>query len=214
MPLFHCSSLYNSQDMETTQVPSKEEWIKRCTISTLYICTYMKVKVLVTQLCPTIFDPIDCSPPGSSVHGILQARILQWVAIPFSRGSFQSKDWTPVSFIACRFFTIWDTREASVCVCVCVCVCACVHVKLLQSCPTLCNPMDPMDCSPPGSSVHGNLQTRILEWIAMPSSKGSSQPRHRTCLLWLLHCRWIFYLWATGEAPYIYISYIYIYIYI
>ena len=52
----------------------------------------MKVKVLVTQLCPTIFDPIDCSPPGSSVHGILQARILQWVAIPFSRGSFQSKD--------------------------------------------------------------------------------------------------------------------------
>ena len=92
MPLFHCSSLYNSQDMETTQVPSKEEWIKRCTISTLYICTYMKVTVLVTQLCPTIFDPIDCSPPGSSVHGILQERILQWVAIPFSRGSFQSKD--------------------------------------------------------------------------------------------------------------------------
>ena len=48
-----------------------------------------------------------------------------------------------------------------------VCVCACVCAKLLQSCPTLCNPMD---CSPPGSSVHGILQARILEWIAMPSS--------------------------------------------
>ena len=47
--------------------------------------------------------------------------------------------------------------------CVCVCVCA----KLLQACPTLCNAMD---CSPPGSSVHGILQARILEWIAMPSS--------------------------------------------
>ena len=43
--------------------------------------------VFVTQLCLTLFDPMDCSPPGSSVHGILQARILEWVAIPFSRGS-------------------------------------------------------------------------------------------------------------------------------
>ena len=42
----------------------------------------------VTQSCPTLCDPLDCSPPGSSVHGILQARILEWAAIPFSRGSF------------------------------------------------------------------------------------------------------------------------------
>ena len=42
-----------------------------------------KVKALVAQLCPTLWDPVDCSPPGSSVHGILQARILEWVAIPF-----------------------------------------------------------------------------------------------------------------------------------
>ena len=55
------------------------------------------------------------------------------------------------------------------------CVCACA--KLLQSCPTL---WDPMDCSPPGSSVHGLLQARILEWVAMPSSRGHSQPRNRT----------------------------------
>ena len=45
------------------------------------------VKVLVTQSCLTLCDPMDCSLPGSSVHGILQARILEWVAIPFSRGS-------------------------------------------------------------------------------------------------------------------------------
>ena len=47
----------------------------------------------------------------------------------------------------------------------------CVHAKLLQLCPILC---DPMDCSPPGSSVRGILQARILEWVAMPSSRGSS----------------------------------------
>ena len=46
------------------------------------------IKVLVTQSCPALCNPVDCSPPGSSIHGILQARILEWVAIPFSRGSF------------------------------------------------------------------------------------------------------------------------------
>ena len=52
---------------------------------------------------------MDCSPPGSSVHGILQARTLEWVSIPFSRGSSQPRDWTGVSWIAGRFFTIWAT---------------------------------------------------------------------------------------------------------
>ena len=59
-----------------------------------------KVKVLVVQLCPTLYDPMDCSLPGSLVHGILQARIVEWVAIPFSRGSFQPRDQTQVSYIA------------------------------------------------------------------------------------------------------------------
>ena len=67
---------------------------------------------LVAQLCPTLCDPMDCSPPDSSVHGISQARILEWVAIPFSRGSSQPRDWTQVSCIASRFFTLWATREA------------------------------------------------------------------------------------------------------
>ena len=73
---------------------------------------HMCVCVLVTELCPTLCDPMDCSPPGSSVHGILQARILEWVAFPSSRGSSQSRDWTWVSSIAGRLFIIWDTREA------------------------------------------------------------------------------------------------------
>ena len=71
-----------------------------------------KVKVLVAQSCPTPCNPMNCSLPGSSVHEILQGRILEWVAIPFSRGSSQPRDWTYVSYIAGRFFTTWATREA------------------------------------------------------------------------------------------------------
>ena len=62
----------------------------------------------VVSLC----DPMDCSPPGSSVHEVFQARILERVAISFSMGSSQSRDQTQVSCIAGRFFTIWATREA------------------------------------------------------------------------------------------------------
>ena len=61
-------------------------------------------RVLVAQLCPTLCDPMDCSPPGSSVYGILQAGILEWAAIAFSRGSSRPRDWTQVSCIAARFF--------------------------------------------------------------------------------------------------------------
>ena len=68
----------------------------------------------VAQSYPTLCDPMDCSPPGSSVHGILQARVLKWVAIPFSRESSQPRDWIQVSCLAGRFFTIWATREAHV----------------------------------------------------------------------------------------------------
>ena len=71
--------------------------------------------MLVTQSCLTLCDPIDCSPPGSSVNGILQARTLEWVAIPFSRGSSWPRGRTCVTCIAGRFFTIWATREALLC---------------------------------------------------------------------------------------------------
>ena len=57
------------------------------------------------QSCPIQCDPMDYSLPGSSVHGILQARLLEWVSMSFSRGSSQPRDWTQVSCIAGRFFT-------------------------------------------------------------------------------------------------------------
>ena len=66
----------------------------------------------VVQLCPALWDSMGCSPPASSIHGIFQARILEWVAISFSRGSSWPRDQTQVSHIAGRLFTIWATREA------------------------------------------------------------------------------------------------------
>ena len=74
----------------------------------------MIVLLLVTQSCLTLCDPMGCSPPGSSVHGILQTRILEWVAIPFSRGSSQTRDRIQVPCITGRFFTIWIMREAPI----------------------------------------------------------------------------------------------------
>ena len=65
----------------------------------------------VVQLCPTFCNPMDCSLSGSSVHGILQAKILEWVAISFSRGSSGPRNWIWVSCTTGRFFTIWATRE-------------------------------------------------------------------------------------------------------
>ena len=76
----------------------------------------MTVKALVAQLCWILCHPMDCSPP---VHGILQARILEWVAIPFSRGSSQPRDQTWVSCITGRFITIWGT---------CIYICMCIYV--------------------------------------------------------------------------------------
>ena len=121
-----------------------------------------KVKVKGAQSCPILCDLTDYT-----VHGILQARILEWVAVPFFRGSSQPRVWTQVSSIARGFFTSWATGEAQVSSSAC---------SDTQSGPTLC---DPMDCSPPGSSVHGILQARIMEWAAICYSRGSSAPRDR-----------------------------------
>ena len=191
------------------------------------------------------WDPMDCSPPGSSTHGISQARILEWLAIPFSRGSFQSRDQTHISCIAGRFFTTEPPGKPKftaagevnpkTCLlsknlsCLRICSAWChlckksqmilyilwIHLhsckiirglegdvlnsggqrflhhfnflkgglvgKSLQSCSTLCNPMD---CSLPGF-VHGILQARTVEWVAMPSSRGSSLPRDLTCVSYI-----------------------------
>ena len=71
---------------------------------------YMHAKSL--QSCLILCNPLDCIPPGSSVHGILQARLLEWVVMPSSRGSSQPGDQTQVSHMAGGFFTNWATREA------------------------------------------------------------------------------------------------------
>ena len=79
---------------------------------TFFLYKESVVLCLVVQSYPTLCDPMDCSPPGSSVHGILRARILEWVAMPSSWGSSQPRDQTQVSCIAGRFLTVWATRES------------------------------------------------------------------------------------------------------
>ena len=69
-------------------------YTRETVVSTAYLPFLMSCRVLVAQSCPTLCDPLDCSPPGSSVHGILQARTLEWAAISFSRVSSQHRDRT------------------------------------------------------------------------------------------------------------------------
>ena len=78
----------------------------------VYIFTLKESESEVAQSCLTLCDAVDCRPPGSSVHGTLQARILEWVAVSFSRGSSWPRDRTQVSHIAGRHFNLWATREA------------------------------------------------------------------------------------------------------
>ena len=101
------------------------------------------------------------------------------------QGSSQPRDQTQVSCIAGEFFNSCATREAQ----------NKSESEIAQSCLTLC---DPTDCSLPGSSVHGIFHARVLEWVAISFSRGSSQPRDWT---WVLHAAGrCFTLWATGEA--------------
>ena len=108
----------------------------------------------VAQSCLTLCNPMDHSLPCSSV----QARVLEWVAISFSRESTQPRDRTWVSCIVVGCFTIWAAREVwiflflGVCAYLCMFLCVCL---VAQSCLTLGNPMD---CSPPGSSAHEIFQ--------------------------------------------------------
>ena len=132
----------------------------------------------VAQSCPTLCDPVDCSPPGSSAHGILQARLLEWVAISFSRGSSWPRNWIQVS--RGRRFNLWATREAQ-------------ESEVAQSCPTLC---DPMDCSLPGFSVDFPGESTGVGCHFF--SRGSSWPRDQTQVSCIAGRR--FTLWATREA--------------
>ena len=73
--------------------------------------TLIKLESEVAHSCPTLCDPMDCSILRSSIHGIFQVRVLEWVAIPFSKGSSWPRDRTQVSHTVGRHFTIWATRE-------------------------------------------------------------------------------------------------------
>ena len=100
-----------------TLIPSIEAPIPHVTQMNMPFSLYRSILYcymycLVTQSCPSLWQPCKCSLPGSSVHGISQAKLLEWVAISFSRGSSQPRDQTWVSCTAGRFFTIWATREA------------------------------------------------------------------------------------------------------
>ena len=136
--------------------------------------------MLGAPLCLTFETLQTVAQPGSSAHGILQARILGWVSISFSRGSFRPSDWTWISCIRGRFFTIWAT---SVCL-------------VAQSCPIFCYPMD---CSSPGSSVCRDSPGRntgvgyhaLLQGI-LPTQE--SNPG-------LSHCRWIAYHLSHQGSP-------------
>ena len=128
---------------------------------------------LVAQSCLTVYDPMDCSPPGSSVHGILQARILEWVAMPFSRGSSQPRDRTQVSCIAGGFFTVWATREAQ--------YYWSGSLSLLQgNLPTQELSQGLLHCRQILYQLSHKESPRILEWVANPFSSRSSQPRNLT----------------------------------
>ena len=95
-------------------LPTKPEPTSKCLPfqipQTLLLIPAMRAESL--QSCPTLCNSVSCSPPGPSVHEILQARRLEWVTISFSRGSSQPRDRTWVSLIAGRFFAVWATRES------------------------------------------------------------------------------------------------------
>ena len=132
----------------------------------------------IAQLCPTLCDPMDCNLPGSSVHGILQARILEWVAISFSKGSSQPRDWTWVSCLVGRRFNLWATREVP--------HASKVMLKILQT-----------------STWTGNFQMFKLDFakaeeleIKLPKSVGSSKKqessrKHILLLYWLHQSLWL-----------------------
>ena len=111
--------------MVSSPLPSNFDWLKRESLKHIFNSPILfghrsEKRVLRPtrgrlkwKSCVTLCDPMDCSPPGSSVHGILQARTLEWVAIPFCRGSSPPRGQSRVSCIAGGFLTCWATREAN-----------------------------------------------------------------------------------------------------
>ena len=148
---------------------------------------------MLFQSCLTLCDPMDCGLTGSSVHGIVQARILEWLSCPppgdlpdpgiesvspvipaLQADSLLLSHWGNPNWLKSLLLQSVSESEVG------------------QSCPTLC---DPIDCSLPSSSVHGIFQARVLKWVAISFSRGSSQPRDWTWVSCIAgrHCT----VWAT-----------------
>ena len=121
-----------------------------------------KVK-LFSRVC--LCDSMDCVQSGSYIHGIFQARILEYVAISFSRGPSRPRDWTQVSTLQAD--SLQSEPPENPTTTTTTTTTATTTTKSLQSCPTLC---DPTDSSPSGSTIPGILQARTLEWVAISSS--------------------------------------------
>ena len=121
----------------------------------------------VTQSCPTLSDLMDCSLPGSSVHGIFQARVVEWGAIAFSLVLLSSSQTLSSrrtalqrGFSSSGLLAFW--------------------ARSLLCCLVFSLSCDPMDCSPPGSSVPGLSQARILKWVAISLFRGIFPTSNRT----------------------------------
>ena len=139
----------------------------------------------VTQSCPTLCDSMDCSRPGLPVHQQFP-EFTHFMSIE--------------SVMACKIFDpidgsplgscLWDSpgKNTGVGCLLFQCMKVKIQSEVAQSCLTL---RDSMDCSLPGSSVHGIFQARVLEWVVIPFSRGSSQPRDLTCVSciggWILY---------------------------
>jgi len=128
----------------------------------IYIRTYIitiGMCVLVTQSCPALCNLMNCNPPGSSVHEILQARILEWVAMLSSRGSSWPRNWSLVSLIEGRFFTVWATRENYIYIYIYIYICNYNTFSLIKM---------PW-CRNHYCHRRGNLSTE--NWVACPRSE-------------------------------------------
>ena len=149
-------------------------------------CLTHTVLYLVAQSCPTLWDPMDSSPPGSSVHGILQARILDWVAMPSSRGFSPPRDRAQVSYIVGRFFTIWDTREVLTHVICSISLSFIIFISLTIIIIKFCGNIScrPWELPSPKLQSKGN--------VFLTSASGKAASRHFWAASWVVN-------WANAQ---------------
>ena len=165
---------------------STDRWVDKENVAQIYNRIFAVESLSCIQLC----DPKDCSPPGSSVHGFLQVRILEWVSISYPRWSSWSRDWTWISCTGRRVLYHWASREAQWDVLCCA--------KPLQSCLTLQpHRLEPTRLLCPWDSPGTNTGVGCYALLQEIFLTQGLNP----CLLHLLHYRQILYYWANGETP-------------